>query len=135
MFEPKREKNEEKILLSYIPHGIDHNKWKKLSEESDLKAIADLKTKFFGDDLVKFVVFYNSRNIRRKMTSDIILAYRKFLLELPVEKQNECRLLLHTAPIDENGTDLNAVLRDVAPEIKVIFSSDKSASGHNGTNL
>lgn len=111
----------------YIPHGINHHIWKRHEDEPSLTAVEELKKKMFGDDYekIKFVVLYNNRNIRRKMTSDVILAYKTFIEKLPKEEQDQCRLLLHTAPVDDNGTDLMAVLRDVAPNVKAVFSTDR----------
>lgn len=124
---PKREKNESKVIVAYIPHGVNHELWRNVTDEAGLKAVRDIRVKLFGDDAdkVKFVVMYNSRNIRRKMTSDVILAYKDFLNSLPEKDRNSCRLLLHTQPVDENGTDLPAVLRDCAPEVKAVFSGDR----------
>jgi hypothetical protein len=53
------------------------------------------------------------------------LAYNHFLQQLPKEKADKCRLLMHTAPVDENGTDLPAIIRDVTPDIKAIFSDTR----------
>ena len=41
-------------------------------------------------------MLWNSRNIRRKNQSDIILAWRTFLDQLPVEKAKKCLLLMKT---------------------------------------
>jgi glycosyltransferase involved in cell wall biosynthesis len=111
--------------VKYIPHGVNPNLWKRYTEKEDLDRVAQIRKNMFGEeaDTVQFVVFYNNRNIRRKMTSDVILAYRDFLLGLPEKMRAECRLLLHTAPVDDNGTDLYAVLRDVAPEVNAVFST------------
>ena len=109
----------------YIPHGVDITQFRKLDTPEELAQVDDARKRLFGDDDVQFVVLYNNRNIRRKMTGDVILAYRKFLLGLPENARNRCRLLMHTQPVDENGTDLVAVIRDCAPEIKVVFSTDR----------
>jgi len=117
----------EQWQIKYIPHGIDTTKFYRLTADEDLIRIAALKQQMFGDqaDKVKYIVLYNNRNIRRKMTGDVILAYQKFLNDLPEDERDSCRLLLHTHPVDENGTDLLAVLRDLAPEIKCVFSTEK----------
>lgn len=112
--------------VKYIPHGADAQKFKRLTTEEDLNRLAQLKAQIFGNECdVQFVVMYNNRNIRRKMTGDVILAYREFLLKLPEAKRDQCRLLLHTQPVDDAGTDLVALIRDVAPEIRVVFSSER----------
>jgi len=92
-----------------------------------------LKTKLFGDKEYKFVVFYNSRNIRRKMTSDIMMAFSQFRDQLPDDEKDDVVLLFHTEPSDENGTDLRAVHRDLFPDINLIFTESKfEQDGING---
>lgn len=111
--------------LAYIPHGINEKRYYPLPEND--AGMLETRKKLFGDDEVDFVIFYNSRNIRRKQTSDIIYSFNLFMSRLPQEKREKVRLVLHTQPIDENGTDLPAVIRDVTPEIQkyVIFSKDR----------
>jgi hypothetical protein len=116
-----------KWQVKYIPHGIPPQVFRKLNSNDPM--IKELRRKFkISKKKVDFVVFWNNRNIRRKMPSDVILAYKHFTNQLTKEEASRCRLLMHTAPIDENGTDLIAVIRDVAPECKVLFSTDKISS-------
>lgn len=112
--------------IKYIPHGVNHTIWRKYTEDEDLQRTKELRKSMFGEDAdnIDFVVLYNNRNIRRKSTGDVIMAYREFILKLPKNKQDKCRLVLHTAPSDENGTDLSVLIKDCAPEIKAIFSSN-----------
>ena len=77
------------------------------------------------DDDVEFIVFYNNRNIRRKMTGDVILAFKTFCDMLPKEEADKCALLMHTQPIDENGTHLPNVVKAICPDTKVYFSDRK----------
>lgn len=115
-------------VITYLPHGVDHvNKFFPITPENEaatetLKMVREQTLR--GDD-IDFMVFYNARNLRRKMTSDVLLAYNHFLSKLTKEQANKCRILLHTAPVDENGTDLPAVIRDVVPNVKAIFSDAK----------
>jgi glycosyltransferase involved in cell wall biosynthesis len=114
--------------ITYLPHGIDHkNKFYPITEanESKHKVMTDLRTKLFKDEDIDFILFYNARNLRRKMTSDVLLAYNHFLSKLTPEQAKKCRILLHTQPVDENGTDLPAVIRDVVPNVKAVFSNEK----------
>jgi glycosyltransferase involved in cell wall biosynthesis len=111
--------------VKYVPHGVDETIFHKVTGDEGAERLTKLKKSIFGEDEVDFVLLYNSRNIRRKMTGDIILAFRKFFLELPEEKRKRTRLLLHTAPVDENGTDLPTLIRDCAPEISVVFSAGR----------
>jgi len=122
--------------ITYIPHGIDHKtKFFPIAAEDELnqKTMAELRNTLFKDQEMDFVVFYNARNLRRKMTSDLLLAYNHFLSKLTVEEQEKCRIVLHTQPVDEHGTDLMAVLRDVTPNVKAVFSNQKV--NHDVLNL
>ena len=113
--------------VKYIPHGIDPSIWKKFTDDADIASALEMRKSMFGPDWeqVKFVVLYNNRNIRRKMPGDVILGFKEFIMGLPKEKRDECRIVFHTAPVDDNGTDLFAVIRDLAPEIKVVFSPER----------
>lgn len=113
--------------VKYIPHGVNPDLWKKLTDETQVKESLEMRKKMFGDDWeqVKFVVLYNNRNIRRKMPGDVILAFKEFLASLPAKDRDACRIIFHTQPVDENGTDLFAVLRDLAPEIIAVFSPER----------
>lgn len=118
-----------KTMLAYIPHGINENKFFPIAaDDYDTQAkVATLKQHLFVDDVddIKFIVFYNARNLRRKMTNDTLLAYDYFLSQLSEEEQNQCRILLHTTPVEEHGTDLLTVLKDLLPNVKAVFSNKK----------
>lgn len=111
--------------VKYIPHGINHNHFFKHTNENDIKRALELRNKMFEGEEVDFVVLYNNRNIRRKMTGDVILAYQQFFNKLTPEEQKRTRLLMHTQPVDDNGTDLIRLIQDVAPEIRVAFSTNR----------
>jgi len=51
-----------------------------------------------------------------------------FVDSLPEEQKNRVGLVMHTQPVDENGTDLIAVKDAVAPGCKIIFSEQKLAA-------
>jgi hypothetical protein len=115
----------EQVFLSYIPHGINAKHFFRCTSEEDLNGVTELHKQLFPEGGVEFVVLYNNRNIRRKMTGDVILAYRQFLLGLPEQERSRCRLVLHTQPVDDNGTDIPALIRDCANEIKAVFSPER----------
>ena len=96
--------------ISYVPHGINPKVFKPLDDVSD-----DIKKLMFGDKEYDFVLFYNNRNIRRKQPSDVIYSYKLFCDKLPKEQSDKCLLLMHTAAVDENGTDLPAVIDALCP--------------------
>ena len=117
---------ENKRYQAYIPHGINTKRFYPLP--TDDEKMLETRKKLFGDAEVDFILFYNSRNIRRKQTSDIILAFAEFMRKLPEEKREKCRFVLHTQPVDENGTDLLAVITDVTPDVSqyIIFSPHRT---------
>jgi len=113
--------------LKYVPHGVNKEEFYPISEINveEYKDFTEYKDKLLGNKEYDFIMFYNSRNIRRKSTSDIILAYKIFCDKLPKEESEKCLLLLHTDPVDNNGTDLPAVVDMVCPEYDVKFSTKK----------
>jgi len=92
-------------IVSYIPHGLNENVFKPLTEEE----LTEFKSNIFKNQEKEFVVFFNSRNIRRKQIPDTMLAFRYFLDKLPKEQAEKCALILHTEIISEHGTDLEAI--------------------------
>jgi glycosyltransferase involved in cell wall biosynthesis len=101
--------------VNYVPHGIDPKKFYPIINDLEFEAF---KENIFNKKEYDFVVMWNSRNIRRKNPSDIILSWRTFLDQLPVEKAKKCLLLMKTEPIFEHGTDLNAVIDSLCdPEL------------------
>jgi glycosyltransferase involved in cell wall biosynthesis len=111
------------IITGFVPHGLNHNVFKPLNKTDDLYQKMFNQIKKQND--VDFVVFWNNRNIRRKQPGDLVLAFKHFVDQLPAEQKNRVALLMHTQPIDENGTDLRAVANTLAPTCKVIFSEQK----------
>jgi glycosyltransferase involved in cell wall biosynthesis len=94
-------------IIEYVPHGLNHDIFKPLDKND--KSLIDFKKKLFGNKEYDFVLFFNSRNIRRKQIPDTMLAYRLFIDQLPIEQAKKCAFVLHTHIVDDNGTDLAAV--------------------------
>ena len=115
--------------IQYVPHGIDEKKFFPIVNDFEFEAF---KENIFNKKEYNFVILWNSRNIRRKNASDIILTWRTFLDQLPVEQAKKCLLLMHTDPIDQNGTDLLAVVDSICdPEVhKVKFDAQKWDEKH-----
>jgi glycosyltransferase involved in cell wall biosynthesis len=111
------------VLTGYVPHGLNHNIFKPLAS-SDPLHISMLK-QIKETNKIDFIVMWNNRNIRRKQPGDLILAFKTFVDGLPADQQDRVALLMHTQPVDENGTDLIAVWKTLAPNCKVIFSEQK----------
>ena len=100
----------ENKIIKYLPHGLNHNIYRPLETTEELDAMEKIKMEMFGKDEVDFILFFNSRNIRRKQIPDTMWAFKMFLDGLPKEKADKCRFLLHTEKVHEAGTDLEAVV-------------------------
>lgn len=116
-------------VLKYVPHGINEDHFFPITEDNKEQWIKlqEFKKKVFGEKQYEYVVLYNARNIRRKSVPDLMLAYSNFCQRIGKQKADKCVLLMHTQPIDENGTDLYAI-RDLTcnPELcNIIFSTSK----------
>jgi len=77
----------QKIIVDYIPHGIDHNIFKPV-DKTDIK-YKEFINKFYEMNYEKydFILFYNNRNIKRKMPGDVMLAFATFARKLPKEQK------------------------------------------------
>ena len=105
--------------VDYVPHGIDYNMFKPAEVPNEFKNEI-LK----GGDY-DFVFYWSNRNIRRKQPADVIYSFKLFCDLIGEEKAKKVVLLMHTQPVDENGTDLPAVIKAVAPNCNIIFSDKR----------
>jgi glycosyltransferase involved in cell wall biosynthesis len=113
-------------LIKYVPHGINEKLFHPVNKsDDDFKAF---KKQVFGDDEKDFVIFHNARNLRRKSTSDLILAFKTFLDTLPKQQADKCALIMHTDAVDDNGTDLNKV-------IEMLLGKNQSTVYISGTKV
>lgn len=107
-------------VIEYVPHGVNAENFKPLSAEvRGSKEFLEFKKHMFQGKDIDYVLFFNSRNIRRKQIPDTILAFRHFVDRLPKEKAKKCLLLMHTQPVEEHGTDLNAVIELLCSEAHI----------------
>ena len=121
---------EKNTIFKYLPHGKDENTFRPLTkeDENDPDFVNFKKILFRDKKPPKFLVFFNSRNIRRKQIPDTMIAFRAFLDSLPPEEAKECFLLLHTEAVTDHGTDLYKVKEyffDESYPNQVIFSHQK----------
>ena len=115
---------------TYVPHGINEKDFYPINE-LDIKEWGDLlnfKRNVTQEREYDFIVFWNNRNIRRKLPGDVIMAFKTFCDMLPKDKAKRCALIMHTQPKDNNGTDLPEVVKHVCPDYDVIFSHKKLES-------
>jgi glycosyltransferase involved in cell wall biosynthesis len=120
-----KDRNYEDWQITYVPHGINHEVFKPIDTTD--KDYLEFKQQVLPAE-VDFVVYHNARNIRRKHTSDMILAYKRFCDTLTKEQADKCVLLMHTDPVDEHGTDLPAVIKELCPNYKVLFTPTRLLS-------
>ena len=114
-------------IIKYVPHGINENVFKPIKEGSEhWDNLLETKKRIFDGKEYDHIFFFNSRNIRRKCVSDLFAAFKIFKDNLPEEKRDKVALLLHTQPVDDNGTDLFAV-RDMllGEDPNVLFSTER----------
>lgn len=112
-----------RTLLHYVPHGIDEECFH--IKKKDDKDFLEFKKRIFNGKNYEFVVLYNSRNVQRKRTSNIVLAFRQFCDNLPKEVADKCVLILHTEIMQDAGTNLLAVKEALCPNYNIIFSPGK----------
>tara|TARA_R110002096_G_scaffold145048_3_gene302437 strand:- start:3 stop:1091 length:1089 start_codon:yes stop_codon:yes gene_type:complete len=120
-------------LIKYVPHGINEDTFFPIKKDhKQFNELQKFKKEMLKSEDIEFVVFFNSRNIRRKSIPDTILAYKLFCDKIGKEKAKKCAFILHTDPVDNNGTNLRAVKDAICdPEyIKVLFSSNKLPADH-----
>ena len=131
--------------IRYVPHGINDTSFYPITKDKPGKVLTidkrtvtefaymeGIKRRMFGGQKPSFVVLYNSRNIRRKSTSDVLYAFELFYRSLDDAGKASVALIMHTDTVDANGTDLNAVREDLCCDSKacVYFSSTKIDTAH-----
>lgn len=91
------------VSSCYLPHSVDMTVFRKYPDEQ----IKPLKTQHFGD---KFLIFWNSRNARRKMSGSVVWWFNDFL---NIVGKDKAMLLMHTDPKDPNGQDLEQIIYEL----------------------
>lgn len=106
------------VLSKRIPHTVDSSVFKKLDPE-ELNHIYETSPSLKD----KLVFFWNNRNARRKQPGSLIWWFKEFLDEVGHDK---AALIMHTDPRDQNGPDLESILKqlDLVDE-QVIISVNK----------
>jgi glycosyltransferase involved in cell wall biosynthesis len=105
--------------VGYVPHGINSNIYKP-TDVSD-----EFRNKILKGKEYDFVLYWSNRNIRRKQPADVIHSFKLFCDKIGKEKAEKVCLLMHTQPVDENGTDLPAVVEAIAPNYNIVFSDSR----------
>ena len=91
------------VESEYVPHAVDSAFFKPL----DPQLVKTLRIKNFGPDAEnKFIVFWNNRNARRKMSGSIVYWFSKFAEKVGKDK---VLLVMHTEPKDQEGQDIESI--------------------------
>ena len=111
--------------MKYVPHGVSE-KFKPIFNTLDGKEkIQKMRQKLGIPTYKDFILLWNNRNIRRKSPGDVILAYKDFCDTLTKDEAKNCLLLLHTQPVDDNGTNLVEVIENVCPDYDIQFTNNQ----------
>jgi len=105
--------------FTYISHAIPENEFRPIPEEEVFK----FRRERFGPHAdSKFIVFFNSRNARRKMTGDIIGSFAKFAKRVGPENAT---LFMQTQAKDPEGQDLTAVANRFGIDSRLMISEQR----------
>ena len=105
--------------VSYVPHGINTDVYKPAT------VTPEFRKEILGGKEYDFVFYWSNRNIRRKQPADVIWAFNRFCEMIGEERAKKVCLVMHTQPVDENGTDLPKVIEAVASKANIIFSDKR----------
>lgn len=113
-----------KRYIKYVPHGVNDKVFYPIYNDSpEYNNLVDFKNQLFDGKEYDFVLFFNSRNIRRKQIQDTLMAYLKFVNSLTEEQAQKCCFLLHTQAVDPNGTDIPRFINDIIlPQVNTKFN-------------
>jgi glycosyltransferase involved in cell wall biosynthesis len=89
---------------SYIPHASNADLFKPMPKEEILKK----RKEILGPNADKFVIYYNSRNARRKKTSDVLKTFKELCNQVGEDK---VFLFMKTDPHDQEGGNLIEVAK------------------------
>lgn len=97
-------------IIKYVPHGIDEKIFFPIkSHHPEYLHLQEMKKQLFKGKEYEFVAIWNSRNIARKCPSTILESWKYFVDNLDEEQASKTALIMHSQPLDENGTNLFAV--------------------------
>jgi len=120
----KKDKN---LMLSYVPHGINSKDYFPINE-NDVEFKTFISTKLpENKENYDFIIFFNSRNIRRKLITDVIMSYKGLC---DILKDKKLLLYLHTSVSDQAGTDLDAVISDLFSNYDIIVDEQVYSKKH-----
>lgn len=105
--------------MTYIPHAIPPEVFKPISEDVVMKFRQERLGPHWNK---KFIVFWNNRNARRKMTGDVIAIVKKLADEVGFDN---VVLFMQTQAKDQEGQDLVAVAEKFGLQNNFILSEQR----------
>ena len=110
-----------KVPCTYIPHAVDTDVYRPLTIEQQ-KQLREQNME--EGDRDKFVVFFNSRNARRKQSGSLLWWFKEWLDDRDLH--DKAQLIMHTDPKDVHGQDLNHMVDHLGLHNRqVLFSTQK----------
>jgi glycosyltransferase involved in cell wall biosynthesis len=106
---------------TYLPHAVDSQFFTTRSlEDREL-----LKKQILPEeDQDKFIVFWNNRNARRKMSGSLLWWWKEWLDKRDLN--GKAQLIMHTNPFDQHGQNLNMIAQELGMDNRqVVFSTKK----------
>lgn len=105
--------------FSYVPHAEPADLFKPLSDEE----VREARLKHYGPYADReFILMWNNRNARRKMTGDVLESFSIFADRVG---RKRVALLMHTAANDPEGQDINAVSRRLGLDDVLLLSEGR----------
>lgn len=107
----------------FIPHTVPPTLYRPLPHEDRVRMREVLLGCHRKDH---FIALWVSRNARRKMPSDVIVAWSHFIKEMEVKYgHRKATLIMHTDPLDMEGPNLHHVLEVTDMKGSVVFSNNR----------
>jgi len=114
-------------IIKYVPHGLNDKMFFPIEEVNE--EFEEFRKQLTQGRDKDFILLFNSRNIRRKSIPDTLLAWKYFIDQLTPEQYSKCLFALHTQPVDQNGTDLPAIIDYLFPtkeeQQTIVISNNK----------
>ena len=117
------------VASSYLPHAVDNNAYKKLTDPESKEKITNLRKNLLERsekevaNLNKKIFFWNNRNARRKQSGTLIWWFKEWLDKVGHDKA--C-LIMHTDAQDQHGQDLPYIIEHLGVNKgQVLLSTNK----------
>jgi len=106
---------------NFIPHALPED----IYFELPIAEKENYKTQLLGEHKDKFVLFWMSRNAKRKRPGDLLWAWKIFMEKIKKEGKDDAVFIMHTDPLDQEGPNLGAVSEMLGTTQSVVFSSER----------